>query len=147
MQDLAQELVLLREPHALVAQVVDHAVVDADDLVDLGLAHRQEPGRELLVADQPQALGGQPELAVHLARQPQTHEERHGEHRFDADQPEPVVEEEVDGQRREDQVDRDEVGDGAPAEGHTVISYFSKRRYSAARLRPSDSATLLTLPP
>ena len=37
-QHLAEELVLLREPHALVAQVVDHPVVDADQLVDLGLA-------------------------------------------------------------------------------------------------------------
>ncbi len=89
----------------------------------------------------------EPELPVHLAREPQPDHQRGREHHLDGDQPEGAVEKEVDGQRREECVQNDEVGDGAPAQAHTVISYFSKRRYSAARLRPSDSATLLTLPP
>ena len=137
---------LLGDAHALFPEVVDHPVVDADQLVDLRLSDRQEPRREFLVANQAQALGGEPEMAVHLARQPQADDQREREDDLDRNQPEGVVEKQVDGQRCEDRVQGDEVGDGAPAQAHTVISYFSKRRYSAARLRPSDSATLLMLP-
>ena len=48
----------------------------------------------------------------------------------------------------EERVQDDQIGDRPGARRLTpVISYFSNRRYSAARLRPSDSATLLMLPP
>ena len=39
-----------------------------------------------------------------------------------------LCEKQVDGQRGEDRVQGDEIGDGAPAQAHTGISYFSKRR-------------------
>ena len=119
---------LLGDAHALVAEMVDHPVVDADQLVDLRLADRQEPRRELLVSNQAQALGGEPEMPVHLARQPQAGDQRQREDGFDGNQPEGVVEKQVDGQRGEDRVQGDEIGDGAPAQAHTGISYFSKRR-------------------
>ncbi len=39
-----------------------------------------------------------------------------------------LCEKQIDSQRGEDRVQGDEVGDGAPAQAHTGISYFSKRR-------------------
>ena len=38
LQHLTEEMMLLREPHPLLAQVIDHPVVDADQVVDLRLA-------------------------------------------------------------------------------------------------------------
>ena len=40
------------------------------------------------VANQAQALGGEPEMAVHLAREPQPDDEREREDDFDGNQPE-----------------------------------------------------------
>ena len=119
---------LFGEPHALLAQMIDHPVVDADQLVDLRLTDRQEPRRELLVADQPQPLASHPELPKHLTRQAHPDGERQHEHRLDGQQPDRVVEEEIGAQRREDQMEDNEVDDGPRAQAHTLISYFSKRR-------------------
>ena len=49
--------------------------------------------------------------------------------------------------RIEQEMQDADVDEDAPAQAQGEISYFSKRRYSAARLRPSDSATFVILPP
>ena len=128
LEHAAEELVLLGDAHAFVPEMVDHPVVDADQLVDLRLPDRQEPRRELLVSNQAQALGGEPEIPVHLAPQAQPDDERQREDGFDGNQPEGVCEKQIDSQRGEHRVQGDEIGDGAPAQAHTGISYFSKRR-------------------
>ena len=58
----------------------------------------------------------------------QADSQRDQEDRLDGEQPEAVVEKQVGAEAGEDQVEHDEVGDGAAAQAHTVISYFSKRR-------------------
>ena len=128
LKDPAQKLMLLRQANALVTQMIDHPVVDVDQPIDIRLTDREESRRELLVADQSQALGRQPEVAIHLARQTEAGNQRRREDRFDREQPEAVVAEQVDGEAGEDQVEDDQVGDGAPAETHTAISYFTNRR-------------------
>jgi len=145
-QDLTQKMVLLGEPHPLVAQMVDHAVVHANQLIDLRLSDFDEAGRKLLVPDEAQAFGGESQVPEGLARESDPHGERDREHELDGQQPERVLQKEKNGKPGEDRVKDYEIRDGSGAQAHTVISYFSNRRYKAARLRPSDSATLLMFP-
>jgi hypothetical protein len=120
--------VLFRDSHAFGAEVIHHTVVHLDDRVHFRLTDRQEPRGELLVANESQALRGESDLLVHLPREPESDRQREHEDRFDRDQPEMAVEEQVGAEPREEQVQHHEVGDGAPAQAHTAISYFSKRR-------------------
>ena len=119
---------LLREADALGAEPIDHPVVDRDQIVDFGLPDRKESRRELFVANQAQPLGRKPQLRIQVARESPSDKQRDGEGGFDREQPERIVPEQVNAEGREHPVDHDEVGDGTPPEGHTVISYFSKRR-------------------
>ena len=146
MQDLAQKMVLLGEPHSLLAEMVDHAVVHANQLVDLGLSDVDEARRELFVTDEAQAFSCEPKRPAGVARESDSQGKRDRERDFDGQQPERVLQEEKDGKPGEDRVKDDEINDDSDALAHTVISYFSNRRYNAARLRPSDSATLLMFP-
>ena len=123
---------LLREPHPLVAQVVDHPVVDADQRVHLRLPDRQEARREILVADQPRPRSASSSCTIQsraTSRRPDDERERRTA-TSTAEQPERgCCEQEIDAERRRRSAwSDDEVGDELGAQAHTVISYFSNRR-------------------
>ena len=73
--------------------------------------------------------------------------EREHEDALDREQPEAVLRDDEPGrQPASSRWTTDQVGEEPRAEAHTGISYFSNRRYSAARLRPSACATFEMLP-
>ena len=51
-QDLVHEVVLFLQPRALFAQLVDHAVVHAHELIHFWLAHFDELASEIALADE-----------------------------------------------------------------------------------------------
>jgi hypothetical protein len=128
-EHLAEELVLLGEADPLVAQPVDHPVVERDDLVDVGLAHRQEARRERLVVHQAPGVRRQRAVGEGAADEADADGEGEGQRAFDGEQPpgrrlphQPAAD------AGHGQVHHHEVGHQPAAEAHTGISYFSKRR-------------------
>ena len=125
---MPEEVLLLLQAHALLAQVVDHPVVDADHGVDVRVADFEEPRGELALAQHLRALA----YGYQRARQPgddgDADGERHDEDDLDADKPEDVLLQQPPGQGGEHGVDDDQVDDEAAPQVHGLIPYFSKRR-------------------
>ena len=127
-QHLRQEVVLLGEAHALVAQAIDHAVVERDQLVDVGLADRQEARRERLVVDEAAGVRGERPIADGAPDEADADRQRRDQRDFDADQRVGLGPHQPAAEAGQRQVHHHEVGDQPRPEAHTVISYFSKRR-------------------
>ena len=119
---------LLGEAHALVAQAIDHAVVERDQLVDVGLADRQEARGEGLVVDEAAGVGGERPIADGAPHEADADRQRHGQGDLDADERVRLRPHEPAAEAGQRQVHHHEVGDQPRPEAHTVISYFSKRR-------------------
>jgi hypothetical protein len=120
--------VLLGEAYALVAQRVDHAVVERDQVVDVGLADRQEARGERLIVDEAPRVGGQRPMADGPPHQADADRERQRQRDLDADQRVGLGPDQPAAQAGQRQVHHHEIGDQPGAEAHTEISYFSKRR-------------------
>ena len=101
---LAEELMLLGEAHALVAQMIHHPVVDADQLVHFRLADLAEARREFMLAQQLRTFARQRERAENVAGEREAGGERDREDYFDREQPQPVLPQQHNRQPREQRV-------------------------------------------
>src|SRR5438876_7556868 len=100
---------LLLQPRAFFPQVIDHAVVDLNQSVHLHLPHLTEAGSEVAVADELGAGIDQFERAEEALNQLQTGDKREREDRFDREQPQPLLQQEVDGYSSKEQVNQDKI--------------------------------------
>ena len=127
-EQAAEEVLLLLQPDALVAQVVHHAVVDLHEQVDVRVPRFEEPRRELALVEQLGALPHDGERGGQARDDEHAPDEGDDEGGLDGDEPEAVALEQVRRRGREQGVHHDEVHDEAAAEIHTAIPYFSNRR-------------------
>jgi hypothetical protein len=125
---VGQEVMLLLQSSPLVAQAVDHAVVDRDQLVDFGLADGTQSRREVMIANQLDAGACEIDVAVHLPRQRDARHQRGDEHSLGDEQPQWILDEQRNSGPDEEQVHGGQIGDEPRALRHTWISYFSRRR-------------------
>ena len=89
-EDAGEEALLLLVPRALLAQLVRHAVVDADQPVHLGLAHLPEAGGEVALREEARGLLERLEPAAQAAQEGEAEEERDREHGLDGQEPHPA---------------------------------------------------------
>src|SRR6185503_4721760 len=131
---------------ALSTQRVHHPVVDLNQPIDVGLLDLADARHEVAVYEQLPALADELERLEEAPREGQPPQKRQREHRFDGEEVEAILRHHEPADTCHQQVDHHQVGDKPRAQTHTAISYFSNRRYKAARLKPSACATLEMLP-
>jgi hypothetical protein len=133
-QDAREEPLLLLVPRPLLAQLVRHPVVDADQAVHLGLPDLAEARREVALREEARGLLERLEPAPQAAQQGESGEERHREHRLDRQQPDAILPQQDPRDHREERVEGEEVGQEASRDAqpelpaHTSIPYFWRRR-------------------
>jgi hypothetical protein len=124
----ARKLLLFLQPDALIAERVDHAVVDAHEPIDAGLAHLPVARHQVAVLEQLCAVADEVERGEEAVDQEQAGGERRDENGFRGEQPPGVGANQPDRGPRQQAVDDNEVEDELRPEGHPGISYFSNRR-------------------
>jgi hypothetical protein len=127
-EDPGQQALLLLVPRALLAQLVGHPVVDADQPVHLGLADLAEAGGEVALGQEPRGLLEGGEVAAQRPPQGEPAEERDCEGPLDGEQPQPLAPQHEVGEAGEQEVDEDEVDEQASRQAHAFCPYFSSRR-------------------
>ena len=137
---------LFLQPRALFAQLVDHAVVHAHELIHFRLAHFDELAGKIALADEFGPRADQIERHPKVLDQAHADGKGQDEECFNPQQPKLFLAQQVPSKPREYEVDTDQVEDEFGAQAQGSIPYFSKRRYSAARLKPNAWATRLMLP-
>ena len=127
-EDAGEQALLLLVPRALLAQLVRHAVVDADQPVHLGLAHVPEAGGEVALREEARGLFERLEPAAQAAQEREAKEERDREHGLDRQEPHPAAAQQEERHPGEERVEEEEVGEEAGGEAHASIPCFSRRR-------------------
>ena len=118
---------LLLQPRALLAQLVDHAVVHAHQPVHLRLAHLDELAGEVALADELGAGVDQVERNPEALDQAQANQEGRQEEQVEPQEVLPGLYQQVSG-RGACEVYADEVAGELGTQTHGVSPCFSKRR-------------------
>ncbi len=127
-EDEREEVLLLLQLHPFAPQRVDHAVVDLNQPIDVGLPDLADARHEVAVLEQLGAFAHEVERAEETADEREAGQQRNRENGLDGDQEDPALDHHEVGDTRHQQVHDDKVGQEPGAKAHTGISYFSKRR-------------------
>ena len=127
-EDPVHEVVLLLETDPLLAEVVDHAVVDRDELVHFGLSGLAEPDPKSFSWRNWAPDLTRSSVSEQRAHECDSHDEGENEEHFDDEQAALVLPVDANRDRREEEVRRGEIEEEPAAQAHASMPYFCIRR-------------------